>query len=178
MSKSIDYKTTKGHNERKVTMKIDSLIIIAMIICIFLYAYLFKYDSVQQFRFIQSQANDHTIVDINQFFHGNKIMWAHLRGDSPRFIEDQPFRGLGWAEFPMYQIKSMLTSQFDLEIVSWYITSARLEKEFSDNTRPVCFYPYIWRNPKKEFDNKVDFLYSVGMGLGRRGKAVDLYSQG
>lgn len=79
------------------------------------------------------------------------LWWPGISGVEPQYFTKNELKGLGWEEFPVYNIKAELRKKFNVNIIDWIVSPSRLDYEFEANRRPICIFPYRWSNPAKEF---------------------------
>lgn len=94
------------------------------------------------------------------------LWWGGVTGQYPKYIGKKGMKGFGWEEYPAYQIKTYLQKQYGVKIIDWMASPSRLEREFHVNRRPVCIYPYKWKDPDNHFRENKDFLISYAFDFG------------
>ena len=94
---------------------------------------------------------------------GQSIVFAGLSGVPPRFIDQGPDKGYGWAEYETYEIRKALKEE-GFSIKQDWMTPARIAHEFKIGS-PICTYPVKWRDPAQTFATKPDRIYSIPIRL-------------
>lgn len=88
-----------------------------------------------------------------------EIVWAGLAGVPPRYFDSGENRGLGYLEVQSKEIRKALTGA-GYQLRYEYYATPRLDYEFTQK-RPLCFYPFQWRDPKTYFQKKTDRILSI-----------------
>lgn len=93
----------------------------------------------------------------------NRIVFAGISGNPPRFIDSGPNKGTGWMDYETLEIrKGLKQSGFEIDY-DWF-TPARIAHEFKAGS-PICTWPTKWQNPKQLFSKKPDRLYSIALNF-------------
>lgn len=91
------------------------------------------------------------------------LWWPGISGQYPKYIVRKGMKGLGWEEFPVFQIKERLKAEYGVTIVDWMVSPSRLDREFYLNRRPVCIFPFKWSDPDTYFKKPQNHLLSYAL---------------
>lgn len=93
----------------------------------------------------------------------NELIFAGVSGESPKYIDSGPNRGLGWAEYQIREVKRAL-EEAGFKIRQEYFTPARIAHEIKMKT-PLCTYPVEWSNPVSRVKSEREKLFSIPIDL-------------
>lgn len=121
----------------------------------------------QRYRLFEDNSRNKPFLEIDDVFREPMTLWwPGISGVEPRYFGETGLKGLGWEEFPAFNIKSVLKKQYGVKIIDWMVPPSKLVNEFETNRRPVCIYPYAWKDPKKEFSGSKKQHVSYALDYG------------
>lgn len=122
----------------------------------------------------QGENRNQEVLNLDDVFNEPlTLWWPGISGVEPRYFGKKGMKGLGWEEFPVYKLKDRLSQKYGVNIKDWMASPSRIDREFELNRRPVCIYPYKWKNPELEFSKPRTYLLSKALDYsGEKSSAI------
>lgn len=148
-------------------MSLERVVATLFIIFSLFAAFLFIKLENNKYGMIQDQNRSEQVAILDDLFKDElTLWWPGISGVEPRYFGQKGMKGLGWEEFPVYKIKNALKKDYGVRIVDWMVSPSRLDYEFKANRRPICIYPYKWKDPEREFKGERTQLLSYALDFG------------
>lgn len=145
-------------------MNFEKITTVFLILAIGLVGYLHVQEQGRVYKRIEDETRNKPFVQMDEVFaEPLTLWWGGVTGQYPKYFEKKGMKGLGWAEFPVFELKRLLNEEFGVNIIDWMLNPSRLDHEFRINRRPVCIYPYKWNHPEKEFTNSKNHIISLAL---------------